>query len=404
MVGGDGAIYAIRSFLWQTLPPAAINDFLNPLQIVSAGWRAVYEPDAICYEDTAGTSAREYRRRVRIVSRSWRAVFQAPGVLNPFRTGWFALSIVSHKMLRWLTGGFAAAAAAGLMGMIFEAGNSWSLAAAGVAASSAVVFRPTRRVAALAGYFSIIQAASLVGVLKGTFGRVEGTWSTARESAGSGTRAAGLRGFLQSIIRRLRRSASPAGKTMAYRGGVFWTLRKVRPSHNVAILRYHAVCGAEGYGYADPHLCVTPSGFERHVAYLASNYEVLPLPEIVARLRENRPLPSNAVALTFDDGYADNLAAARTLNKYGASGTFYMTARCIEGVEPFWPSEIRYLVKAIPGGTFALDLPDRQIELRCSTPAERAAALMTDYPLCSRRIRSRSVSSCANNCVRSRIT
>ncbi len=46
MVGGDGAIYAIRQSLWQTLPENAINDFLNPLQIVAAGWRAVYEPDA----------------------------------------------------------------------------------------------------------------------------------------------------------------------------------------------------------------------------------------------------------------------------------------------------------------------------------------------------------------------
>ena len=31
MVGGDGAIYAIRRPLWKTLPDDAINDFLNPL-------------------------------------------------------------------------------------------------------------------------------------------------------------------------------------------------------------------------------------------------------------------------------------------------------------------------------------------------------------------------------------
>ncbi len=375
-VGGDGAIYAIRAFLWQTLPSSGINDFLNPLQIVNAGWRAIYEPDAICYEDTAGTPGREYRRRVRIVSRSWRAVFQAPGVLNPFRTGWFAFSLVSHKMLRWLTGGFAAAAAAGVAGMILERGTAWPLAAAGVAASSVVVFRPTRRVAALAGYFTTIQVASLVGVLKGTFGQVEGTWSTARETSEAATQKTPRQGFLQSSFRKLRRSAAPVGKTMAYRGGVFSVLRRVRPSRNIAILRYHAVCGPEGYPYADPHLCVTPGGFERHVAYLASNYEVLPLPEIVSRLRVNRPLPSNVVALTFDDGYADNLAAARTLNKYGASGTFYMTACCIEGTEPFWPSEIRYLVGAIPDGVLTLRVPGKQIEMPFSTPGERNAALV----------------------------
>src|SRR6185295_3983554 len=36
MVGGDGAIYAIRRLLWRELPENAINDFLNPLQIVEA--------------------------------------------------------------------------------------------------------------------------------------------------------------------------------------------------------------------------------------------------------------------------------------------------------------------------------------------------------------------------------
>ena len=83
MVGGDGAIYAIRRSLWQTLPENAINDFLNPLQIVAAGWRGVYEPEAVCFEETAGGMRTEYRRRVRIVSRSWRAVFQAPWRAQP---------------------------------------------------------------------------------------------------------------------------------------------------------------------------------------------------------------------------------------------------------------------------------------------------------------------------------
>jgi peptidoglycan/xylan/chitin deacetylase (PgdA/CDA1 family) len=368
-VGGDGAIYAIRAHLWKPLPSSGINDFLNPLQIVDAGWRAVYEPEAICYEETAGTPAREYRRRVRIVSRSWQAVFQAPGVLNPFHTGWFAVSLVSHKMLRWLTGGFVATAAAGLLGMLVNAAGTWHLAAAGMAASGAVVFRPTRRVAALAGYFSVIQLASLVGVAKGTFGRVDGTWSTSRESSSA------RKGFLRTGVRRVRQSAAPVSKTIAYRGGVFWVLRKLRPSRNVAILRYHAICGPEGYPYADPHLCVMPSNFEQHVAYLAENYEVLPLPEIAARMRDGRPLPANTVALTFDDGYADNLAAARTLHRYGATGTFYLTARCMNGLEPFWPSEIRYLVAAVPDGTLAFDVPGTRIELPCSTPAERAAAL-----------------------------
>ncbi|HUE86406.1 MAG TPA: glycosyltransferase family 2 protein [Vicinamibacterales bacterium] len=184
MVGGDGAIYAIRRPLWQTLPDDAINDFLNPLQIVAAGWRGVYEPEAVCWEDTAGGIATEYRRRVRIVSRSWRAVFQASGVLNPFRVGWFTWSLVSHKMLRWVSGLFLATAG-------IAAAQVWSVAlteavvptlATSLAVVVLLVVTPQgRRSATMAGYFAVINAASIVGVIKGTRGRVSGIWSTPRQ-------------------------------------------------------------------------------------------------------------------------------------------------------------------------------------------------------------------------------
>jgi peptidoglycan/xylan/chitin deacetylase (PgdA/CDA1 family) len=190
-----------------------------------------------------------------------------------------------------------------------------------------------------------------------------------------------------SPVRRLRRAAGPAARTVAYRAGICRTLRRWRPSRHVAILRYHAVCGPEGYGYADPHLCVSPAAFERHVAHLAANYHVLPLPEIVARLSEGRPLPDNVAAFTFDDGYADNLAAARTLHRYGVSGTFYLTAGCLADGQPFWPSEIRFLVQRMTADRLLLQAPDRRIDLPLGTPVERARALavatslMKSYPI-----------------------
>jgi cellulose synthase/poly-beta-1,6-N-acetylglucosamine synthase-like glycosyltransferase len=183
MVGGDGAIYAIRRVLWKALPPTAINDFLNPLQIVTAGWRGVYEPDAVCLEDTAGNIWHEYRRRVRIVSRSWRAVLHVPETLNPFRTGWFSVSLVSHKLLRWLTGAFAGIAGASATVLIAGVMDPQHLVLGVLAMMMSVaVLPPARRAAALASYFSVIQVASLVGFVKGTFGQVSGTWSTGREA------------------------------------------------------------------------------------------------------------------------------------------------------------------------------------------------------------------------------
>jgi cellulose synthase/poly-beta-1,6-N-acetylglucosamine synthase-like glycosyltransferase len=181
MVGGDGAIYAIRASLWRTLPETAINDFLNPLQIVAAGWRNVYEPEAVCFEETAGEFRREYRRRVRIVSRSWRAVFQAEGVLNPFRVGLFAWCLFSHKVLRWFSGAFAAVAAASALAIAIQLDQALRLlplVLAGLA--TAAVVPALRRIAASAGYGVVVSLASVVGVVNGTLGRVSGTWAPPR--------------------------------------------------------------------------------------------------------------------------------------------------------------------------------------------------------------------------------
>jgi len=209
MVGGDGAIYAIRRALWQTLPENAINDFLNPLQIVAAGWRAVYEPEAICHEDTAGHVRMEYKRRVRIVSRSWRAVFHTPAVLNPFRDPLFAWSLVSHKLLRWLSGAVLALGALAAAVVVSRTASVGTLvrATAGLTAIAAVslaISRRVRRAAAMAGYFALLNVASVEGVLRGIAGRVSGVWATPREQrvtpmSGVGSRQIAIGALLAAV-------------------------------------------------------------------------------------------------------------------------------------------------------------------------------------------------------------
>lgn len=194
MVGGDGAIYAIRKALWRSLPDNAINDFLNPLQIVADGWRSVYEPEAVCFEETAGGVRTEYRRRIRIVSRSWRAVFQEPRVLNPLRAGFFSVSVVSHKVLRWLSGPLVMLA--GVSGAVVVFGLAAEVrvdVALGAVAAGliALLYPPARRIVQFGLYFGVISLASVVGLVKGSIGRVSGTWSTPREATWDSSGAAG---------------------------------------------------------------------------------------------------------------------------------------------------------------------------------------------------------------------
>jgi hypothetical protein len=103
VVGGDGAIYAIRRKLWEPLQDSDINDFVNPLQIVAKGYRGVFDSEAWCTERPAGDFTKEFARKVRIVNRSFNGLLRVPQVLNPFLVGRFALLIFSHKLLRWFS-------------------------------------------------------------------------------------------------------------------------------------------------------------------------------------------------------------------------------------------------------------------------------------------------------------
>ena len=178
-----------------------------------------------------------------------------------------------------------------------------------------------------------------------------------------------------SWVRGLRAQAGPLAKSALLRLGGYAACRRLLPSRNLAILRYHAICGDEGHAYADPAICISPGAFERHVRYLAANYSVLPLPHVVQRMRDGRPLPLNTAVITFDDGYADNLEAARILHRHGLSATFYLTAGCLAGGQPFWPVEIRALIPAVREPVIHLSADGQVVTIPVDSDSARALAV-----------------------------
>ena len=99
------------------------------------------------------------------------------------------------------------------------------------------------------------------------------------------------------------------------------------------ILMYHRVAKAA----ADPwRLAVAPAHFDEHLEFLRRRRLVLPLTEF-GRLHRSGRLPANAVAITFDDGYACNaLTAAPLLEKHGLPATVFLTTGLISSGEEFW--------------------------------------------------------------------
>ena len=101
-LGANGAIYALRRDLFAELDADIISDFIMPIRVWRRGFRVVYEPDAIAEERSGGTFADEFHRRTRIIARSLRGLWSERGVLNPLAHGWFAVQMISHKLMRWM--------------------------------------------------------------------------------------------------------------------------------------------------------------------------------------------------------------------------------------------------------------------------------------------------------------
>ena len=79
-------------------------------------------------------------------------------------------------------------------------------------------------------------------------------------------------------------------------------------------------------------------GLERQLRLLRRLTNVVALDGALAALAEGRPLPRRAVALTFDDGYADQLQlAAPLLERLGLPATFFLVPGLLSRtVAPWW--------------------------------------------------------------------
>ncbi len=71
--------------------------------------------------------------------------------------------------------------------------------------------------------------------------------------------------------------------------------------------------------------------FTRHMELVARRFNPITIENLTRRLQSDEPMPPRAVAITFDDGYADNYEVALpVLDRLGIPATFYVTVGAIE--------------------------------------------------------------------------
>ncbi len=141
--------------------------------------------------------------------------------------------------------------------------------------------------------------------------------------------------------------------------------RLMSPDNRLLVLMYHRIIDD---ARADPFelgMCVQRKHFVEQLDWLSKHAHVMPLQTAVERLLKQEPLPPAAVAITFDDGYLDNLTiAAPLLKTYGFPATVYVVTGGLEEGVPLWWDQ----VIAILAGTSADRIETSALGLRGLPP------------------------------------
>jgi peptidoglycan/xylan/chitin deacetylase (PgdA/CDA1 family) len=118
------------------------------------------------------------------------------------------------------------------------------------------------------------------------------------------------------------------------------------------ILCYHRI-GTGGIPYYSE---LPAKEFEKQMRFLSAHYRILPLGQLLKEMADPSA-KTQAVALTFDDGYRGLYnEALPILTKYKIPATVYLTAGAIESGDPAWYDKIFLTVLVYPKDTLEIQL------------------------------------------------
>jgi cellulose synthase/poly-beta-1,6-N-acetylglucosamine synthase-like glycosyltransferase len=168
ITAGNGAIYATRHSSYIVVDPIMGHDLSLPFNIVKRGQRATYVPQARADEKMVPSLGGEFARKRRMMSHTWPILLRG-GMLAPrgYRPG-YALMILSHRALRYLTPLLHVAALATNAALVaLGAGPVYVVTLglqlallAGAALAGVLPLRPLR----LARYYVLTTASSAAGL------------------------------------------------------------------------------------------------------------------------------------------------------------------------------------------------------------------------------------------------
>jgi peptidoglycan/xylan/chitin deacetylase (PgdA/CDA1 family) len=164
-----------------------------------------------------------------------------------------------------------------------------------------------------------------------------------------------------------------ATKLAAHHLGLLALLRRARRRECSLVLRYHAVAPDEADAslYAGPDITIPRRLFAAQMRFLGRAYTLAPLGVLVEPLARGAAPPPGTVAVTLDDGYADNYHHAfPVLRALGVPATIYVVTECVDGGPVLWTAELRAAVMASHAPALRVEVGGGQ-EFALASEAER---------------------------------
>ena len=188
LIGASGCLYAVRRSAYVPLYHEACSDFIIATKMVEQGLRAVYEPNAICTEETNRRSDNELKMRVRVIAQTFTDLWRHRAMLNPIRSGFYAVQLLSHKVMRYLVPVFLLAllGASAILAsdfLFYRILLACQLAGYACGAIAWLLDRLGKRsrLLALPQYFLLANVASLIAIFKFLRGERYARWEPIRE-------------------------------------------------------------------------------------------------------------------------------------------------------------------------------------------------------------------------------
>lgn len=120
-------------------------------------------------------------------------------------------------------------------------------------------------------------------------------------------------------------------------------------THNrLLVLMYHRILPPKDARIVNeqPGMIVQPDTLRMHLRILREHFEIVPLEQWLDRAASGLPLPKNACALTFDDGWRDNFEYAYPiLLQEQAPATIFVVSDMVGTNQSFWPERLADMLR-----------------------------------------------------------